>query len=251
MKIYILDKLKTVLTSFYQRVRPFYYDNKTLNFKRLDGWFFVIMIFFCSIFFTTGWIFSSKNEIKKRNRHNEEQRIMIIKNGDNFTEDKMILFIKELNFKYPELVYAQGVLESGAEFNSKINIENNNYFGMKDANKRINIQSGFQNEHAYYINWRNSVVDFALFAATYLSDFKTKEEHYRYIEAHYSQTPGYIERVKKLEKQYFDKLAKIEAKTSYDIYGFSEEELVKPKRGKSKSSKKDSTNVDVTVKSDS
>lgn len=250
MKTYIFGKIKGFFISFFQRARPFYYDRKTLNYKRLDGWFIVIMISFCSVSFTAGWIFSSKNEIKKRNQYNEEEKLMFIKRGDNFSEEKMILFIKELNFRFPELVYAQGVLESGADFDSDLNIENNNYFGMKDANKRINIQSGTQNDYAYYTNWRNSVIDFALFAATYLREFETKEENYQYIERHYSETPGYIERVKKLEQQYFDKLSKIEAKSSYDILDLNNNDSLRFKKKKVKSSNNAITIPDSTSKPD-
>jgi hypothetical protein len=233
--------LKKILLSTKDRVRPYYYDHETLNFKRLDGWFFFIIILVFSFSFSIGWIFSSKNEVRKRDQYNEEAKVMIIKNGDKFNENKLILFIKELNFRFPELVYAQSVLESGADFDSKINIENNNYFGMKDANKRINIQFGTQNDHAYYFSWRNSVIDYALFAATYLSDFKSKEEYYQYIERNYSETPGYIERVKFLEKQYFDKLSKLEGKNSYDLF---EEETVDLKTPKKKQKKTDSISVE-------
>lgn len=245
--------LKNILLSIKDRVRPFYYDHETLSFKRLDGWFFFIIILVFSFSFSIGWIFSSKNEVKKRDQYNEEAKVMIIKNGDKFSENKLILFIKELNFRFPELVYAQAVLESGADFDSKINIENNNYFGMKDANKRINIQSGIQNDHAYYFSWRNSTIDYALFVATYLSDFKSKEEYYQYIERNYSETPGYIERVKQLEKQYFDKLSNLEGKNSYDLF---EEESIDLKAPKKKHKKLDSTLVipetrDSIIKNDS
>jgi predicted patatin/cPLA2 family phospholipase len=63
-----------------------------------------------------------------------------------------------------------------------------------------------------------SVIDYALFWSTYLSDLKTKEEYYQYIEKHYSQTPGYSLRVMNLEKEYFEKLKNIKAKNSYDIF---------------------------------
>ena len=243
--------MKVFFTSLSQRVIPFYYDRKTLSFKRLDGWFVVILISFCSIFFTAGWIFSSKNEIKKRNHYNEEEKIMVIKNSDDFSENKLILFIKELNFRFPELVYAQCVLESSSDFNSDLNIQNNNYFGMKDANKRINIQSGIQNDYAYYLNWRNSVIDYAFFIATYLNNFKTKEEYYQYIERHYSETPGYIERVKKLEQQYFDKLSKIDSNSSYDIFDFDKNDSLKVRKKKTKPTINNSISPDSVPINDS
>lgn len=211
--------MKTISEKLKNIIRPFYYDSKTLSFKKLDGWFVGLIMIISISSFGLGWILSYHNDVKKINQYDEEAKLMLIKNGDRFSEEKLILFIQELNFKYPELVYAQASLESGSEFNSTLNKQNNNFFGMKNANKRINIQSGEQNGHAYYFSWRHSIIDYALFCATYLSDFKTKEEYYQYIERNYSETPGYVDRVKALEKQYFEKLEKIKDKNSFDFLG--------------------------------
>jgi uncharacterized FlgJ-related protein len=50
-----------------------------------------------------------------------------------------------------KVVYAQAILESGSKFNSDINIENNNYFGMKMANIRIHTQVGENLDHAVFL----------------------------------------------------------------------------------------------------
>lgn len=209
--------IKKMFKNILNKILPFYYDVKELQYKRMNGWLFLVLMIFSTITFSLGWLTAEKNEIAKVKKFEVEGKIVIIKEGDKFSEEKMILFIKELNFNWPETVYAQGVLESGAEFRSDINIQNNNYFGMKKANIRSNLQIGENLNHAVYLNWRNSVIDFALFYATYLGDFETKEEYYQYLQQHYSKTPDYIERVKKLEKQYFKKLALITANNSYDI----------------------------------
>lgn len=210
--------MKDILNKIIDLIHPMYYDRKDLKFKRLSGWFMFIVVLISSFSFTAGWIFSSKNEIKKLSHYNEEEKLMIIKNSDDFSEEKLILFIKELNFRFPELAYAQAVLESGTDFNSNLNIENKNYFGMRLATKRINFQSGEQNTYAYYISWRNSTIDYAMFVATYLSHFKTKDEYYQYIGQRYAEHPEYIQRVRSLEQQYFEKLSKIETKNSYDFF---------------------------------
>lgn len=214
----ILSKTKILLLSVLNKVRPFYFSEKEHRYKRMNGWLLVVILFFSTITFFLGWNASNKNQIEKIKKYEEEEKLVIIKNGDKFSEDKLILFISELNFKWPEIIYAQARLESGEKFDSEINIQNNNYFGMKKANVRINIQSGENLGHSTYSNWRTSVIDYALFSATYLSDFDTKSEYYQYIENHYSETPGYVNRVIALEKDYFEKLSKIDAKSSYDIY---------------------------------
>ena len=68
----------------------------------------------------------------------KHEKILIVETQNNFTKDKFITKIKQLNLKYPHIVYAQAMLESG-NFTSKIFRENNNMFGMKQARVRINL----------------------------------------------------------------------------------------------------------------
>ena len=240
MKSKLISKSKKIILSIINKVRPFYFDAKSLEYKRMNGWLLLVILLFSTTTFFIGWTLSQNNDINNRNQYDEESKLMLIKNGDKFSEDKLILFIKELNFRYPELVYAQARLESG-DFNSYINIQNNNFFGMKKATRRINCQSGEQYGHAFYNSWRFSVLDYGMFAASFLSDFKTKEEYYQYIERFYSETPGYIEKVKTFEKQYFDKLAKIKAASSYDLFECSNDSVpVKKKQTQTVTIKKSS-----------
>jgi len=241
-------KLKKLVTSAVNNTVPFYYDKKELSYKRMNGWLIVVIFLFsCSTFFL-GWKLSEKNEISNMKKFEEEEKLVIVKNGDKFNEEKLILFINELNFKWPEVVYAQAVLESGSEFNSDINIENNNYFGMKLASVRLNTQVGENLNHAVFNNWRMSVIDYALYWASYLSDLKTKEEYYQYIEKHYSETPGYSFRVMNLEKQYFEKLSKIKSKDSYNIF---ETDSLNSKSHIKKINKKNNSKDSIVQKKDS
>ncbi len=245
-------KIKKLVTSAVNNTIPFYYDKKELSYKRMNGWLIVVIFLFsCSTFFL-GWKLSEKNEISNMKKFEEEEKLVIVKNGDKFNEEKLILFINELNFKWPEVVYAQAVLESGSEYNSDINIENNNYFGMKLASVRLNTQVGENLNHAVFNNWRMSVIDYALYWASYLSDLKTKEEYYQYIEKHYSETPGYSLRVMNLEKQYFEKLSKIKSKDSYNIFETDSLNSKSPiKKINKKINSKDSTNTEFIDKKDS
>lgn len=221
---------KIICHNILNKIRPFYFDTNEHKFKRMNGWFLLVVFMFSTITFCIGWKIAEKNELEKVKNYENEEKLIIIKNGDKFSEDKLILFIKELNFKWPEIVYAQAIIESGEKFDSDVNIQNNNYFGMKKANVRVNVQTGENIEHATYMNWRMSVLDFGLYYATYLSDFKTKSEYYNYIEKMYSTTPGYVTKVMALEKEYFDKLDKITAKNSYDIFEQESNDSIPTKR---------------------
>ena len=59
------------------------------------------------------------------------EKITLVENLDIFNEELLIKEISKLNFKYPHIVLAQAILETGT-FESKIFKENNNLFGMKE-----------------------------------------------------------------------------------------------------------------------
>ena len=210
----LITKTKKFLLSIPDKLKPFYFDKQELQYKKINGWLMIIIFCMSLIFFYIGWNISEKNSIELVEKYKEEEKSIILKNGDKFSEEKLILFLNELNIKFPEIIYSQAKLES-ANFSSKIFFENSNLFGMKEANKRPNIQSGEQNNHAYYINWRNSVIDYCIFYSCYLRNLKTKEQYYDYIEKNYSETIGYSDRVKSIEKEYFKKIKGLTG-NSYD-----------------------------------
>lgn len=171
------------------------YNKKTLLFTRVNWVTSGLKVIggLILIFFIIG--LSVKPNIK--NNYTEEEVLVINYNYNKFENDKLINKIKELNFKYPHIVYAQSILET-SEFKSKMFLENHNLFGMKEAFKRINLAKGTQNEHAYYNDWIESVYDYALYSATYLSSFKTEEEYFNYLSINYAEDKTYVLKLKEL-----------------------------------------------------
>lgn len=119
----------------------------------------------------------------------------------DFTEEKLIEYIDELNIKFPHIVLAQARLESG-NFKSKIFKENNNLFGMKEAKQRISTNKGTNLGHAKYDSWKECVLDYALYQATYLSKFKTEEQYYSYLADNYAANGRYVKLLKDIAKEY-------------------------------------------------
>lgn len=64
--------------------------------------------------------------------------------------------------KYPNIVLAQAVLESG-HFGSAIFLDNNNLFGMKKPSVRKTLATGENRGHATFRNWVDSVIDYKMF----------------------------------------------------------------------------------------
>jgi flagellum-specific peptidoglycan hydrolase FlgJ len=69
---------------------------------------------------------------------------------------------------------------------------------MKTATKRSSTNKGEQHGHAYYDNWRESVLDFALWQCRYLSTINTRGEYLRYLKANYAEDPNYINKLEKM-----------------------------------------------------
>ena len=122
-----------------------------------------------------------------------------IENKDEFSEEKLKLYINELNIPFGDIVFAQSKLESG-NFKSNIFLENHNLFGLKEAKIRSTTALGEQNNHAYYTSWRESVLDYALYSCKYLSGLKTRDDYLNYLSMNYAEDTNYIIKLKKILK---------------------------------------------------
>ena len=130
----------------------------------------------------------------------QEKEIILLDVSDTtseFSSVKMVNLMKELNIKYPHIVYAQSLIETG-HFESKIFQENHNLFGMKQARTRVTTAQGTQYNHAYYNSWQESVYDYAFYQCRYLSSIKNEEEYLSYLSRSYAEDPNYISKIKKL-----------------------------------------------------
>lgn len=111
--------------------------------------------------------------------------------------DSVKQFIEFMNLDYPDIVYAQAVLESG-HFKSDLFINNGNMFGMKEAMVRNSVALGTKNGYAYYKNWQHSIIDYALYQATYYHTSTrklTRQEYLEKLARTYAKDPDYIKKL--------------------------------------------------------
>lgn len=109
--------------------------------------------------------------------------------------------ILEQGLEFPDIVFAQAVLESG-NFNSRIAKKNNNLFGMRQPTKRPTTSTGTQYGYATYDSWRESIMDYMLFQQMIFSKHKfTRQSYLRYINKYYSTTKGYTTRLMRVIKE--------------------------------------------------
>ena len=121
----------------------------------------------------------------------ETEDILLVETTDEFSEEKLIEKIAKLNFKFPHIILAQSILETG-HYESKIFVENHNLFGMKEARVRLNLAEGTQYGHAYYNNWEESVMDYALWYSTYAYKCKTEKQLYKLLDKQYAEATAYV-----------------------------------------------------------
>lgn len=133
----------------------------------------------------------------KPNVYTEKEVMLIMSKYNEFSADKLKNEIKKRNFKFPHIIYAQAILETG-NFKSIVFKENNNLFGMKQAKQRVNIAVETQLNHAYYDNWRESLEDYGYYYCSYLNKIETEEEYFNYLSQSYAESPNYVERLKKI-----------------------------------------------------
>jgi len=177
----------------------FKYDKETLSYKKITGK--TLLICTCIVIFISLLVslFTLRN-INKVKFISEETKAIILREADKeneFSPEKLKAYILELNIKYPHIVMAQAEIETG-HFTSQIFKENHNLFGMKVATKRPTTNKGEENGHAYYENWKESVVDYAFYSAQYLSDIKTEKEYLQYLSRSYAEDTTYVFKIKKI-----------------------------------------------------
>jgi len=127
--------------------------------------------------------------IRFKNLDDYEKELIVVsleKEKNKFSEDKFVSELKRLNVKFPYIVMAQAIAETG-HYKSQVFKENNNLFGMKQATVRINTAKGTQNGHAYYDNWYQSVYDYAFYQCRYLGQINSENEYYLYLSSTYAE----------------------------------------------------------------
>lgn len=113
------------------------------------------------------------------------------------TDETALCFMEQIGIEHPHIVLAQMKLESG-NYTSKLALENNNYFGMKQPRKRTTTSIGEKNGYASYKSWAHSVLDYALWQKEYARQLT--ENQYLDSLSKYAEDKSYTLKIKKLSK---------------------------------------------------
>jgi uncharacterized FlgJ-related protein len=177
------------------------YDKETLTFVK-DRRKKILLTLFYFISITSSFFIGRCYNHEALTAVEKELVVLNIKEQkEAFSEDKLIDELKRLNVRFPHIVMAQSIVETG-HWKSEIFKENHNLFGMKEAKVRINTAEGTNRAHAYYDNWKESVYDYAFYQCRYLGSIKTEEEYYTYLDMNYAEAENYVSALKNVIEKY-------------------------------------------------
>jgi hypothetical protein len=115
--------------------------------------------------------------------------------GEAFSEARLYNTLRELRVQHPDIVLAQAKLETG-NFKSVIFRNNNNLFGMKVCTSRPTTNTGMELNHAKYKSWRDSVLDYAMWQASYGRNL-SRNEYLQLLESIYAEDGAYVHKLQK------------------------------------------------------
>lgn len=131
----------------------------------------------------------------------EQLTLLSARYSGTITDSLLSAAIKAANIKFPYIVHAQAVYES-ANFRSGLFGRNHNLFGMRYPGSRVTTAIGEVRGFAYYDDWVDSLIDYALWFQTYAHKCKTDEDVYRLLDKQYALQPGYSGMIRRLAEQY-------------------------------------------------
>jgi hypothetical protein len=178
-------------------MKLYYYSNKNLNFNEIKILFILKLLFLLVVFVIFIDSNTSSRTISNNFLLNKEETTIRVKSHLDYSEEKLIKEINRMNFRFPHIIYAQAILETN-NFKSKLFIENNNLFGMKEAKMRNTLALGTQNSYAYYNSWWESLLDFGFWYSSYARKCKTENEYYDLLSKIYAEDPLYIVKTKQI-----------------------------------------------------
>jgi hypothetical protein len=142
--------------------------------------------------------FSAGRLLRIKALDEQEKELLVVNlaaEKNKFTQEKFAAELERLNVKFPHIVMAQSIIETG-HWTSNVFKENHNLFGMKQATVRINTANGTQNGHAFYDDWYQSVYDYAFYQCRYLGGISTEEDYYAYLGQNYAEAGNYVQVLK-------------------------------------------------------
>lgn len=175
----------------------FHYDSENLVFRktnRLLKYRIIVVVLFLSVSLL------SFVAIKKPSKEYITAETEIdLRTNSAFSEEALIKEIDNLPFRFKDIILAQAIIESG-NYNSPVFKEGSNLFGLREAKSRLTTSKGTYLNHAYYNNWKESVLDRLLYETKYLGKL-SREQYLIYLDRVYAEAGGYDKALENIIKK--------------------------------------------------
>lgn len=172
-------------------------DNNSFNQESIS--FINIILFIIGILFSGYIIGSLTTHPNKIEKFIYSDKFIISKYNQEFSNQELFNLLNKLKVKHIDIVIAQSKIET-ANYSSKVFLENNNLFGMRQSKQRITTSTGTNLGHSTYDNWQDSVMDYAIYQSMYLNN-KSRSEYLAYLRANYAEDKNYVELIEKIVKK--------------------------------------------------
>lgn len=131
----------------------------------------------------------------------KDQEVEIVKTAT--VDSEIDSLIKNLNIRYPNVVKAQIVLESGFMLSTRA-IRDNNLTGMKVAKARPTTAINKNNYYAIYKSIEDCIIDYALWQSQNLNlkYCRSEEQYMEFLQKNYAEDPNYKIKLQKIMKTF-------------------------------------------------
>lgn len=173
------------------------HNKKTLSFEKIKWYNYYSIITIVLILCVISFKFGISEGKQEKCYITEDQKVLIIhEHEEQFSPQELKSFLVDHNFKFPNLLFEQFRIES-SNFKSPLFKNNHNLNGMKLSNSRVTTRSGEEGGYAYYNNWRDCLIDYALRQAPYIKYIETEEQYLQYLkDSKYAEDPDYIDKIR-------------------------------------------------------
>lgn len=117
-----------------------------------------------------------------------------------FSEEAFKKQIVAIGIRFPDIVMAQAILESG-HFTSGLFVNHKNPFGMMIAKKRPTLAKKGAYPFASYKEWKHSIMDYAYYQSVYMSKYTTEDSYLKRLGEVYAEDPKYVSKLKTIIKK--------------------------------------------------
>lgn len=166
------------------------YNKQQLQYKKIQIKHYIYSILIIGAIFSS----FSFTAALKLNEFVEKIPVLIHLEEEIATPEKVKQELIKLNIQNVDVVYAQILIESG-NFTSNIWKNNNNCSGMKLARTRPTTAIGEDFGHAKYKNFRDGLIDIALWQSCYAKNL-SQEQYLKVIGEIYAEDENYLTKIR-------------------------------------------------------